>query len=393
MRKRIFAEVSAGTFGFPPRGYGGGERFAFGLAKALSEKLRAIIIDFGGYYENGVSEGVRIVRLRNPLRLEKGYGLLVYSWNAFTASVTLVLALVKGEIRLDRPILYFYNGLEYSIFRHLQVALLPNLQPVYVFRLQSPKWMDVSLLAWWHKALAIPTELYAISTADIAIFESEAVRDSVRRYCRIPTRYFVFPNAVDTDVFCKERYISRSKPNRILYAARIKRQKNQLAVVRAMATVVKEEPNAKLLLLGDPDEIDYYRKIRYAVSRLGIESDVEFHPSVTVEELNMIRAEYPIHIIYSDYTGFDVAVGETLAMAAACIFSDIPALRGFVEDGVNCILVPPNNADRLARVMIELLRNPARVRQLSEEARRTAISRLSWKVLANNFLDYVNQLT
>ena len=392
LQDRPFVEISAGTFNIPPRGYGGVERFAFGLAKSVSMKIQTVIIDFSNVREDIMFDEVRVMRLRNSLRLVKGRGLIVYSWNAMTASLVLFSSFLRHEIRLERPILFFYNGLEYGIFRRLQMVFIPSLRPLYVFRLPSPKWMHFSLVPWWQRILAVPTELYAISTASAVVFESDVVRDSLLEYHKMATKSYVLPNAVDTDYFSKEKYRAKSRPYGILYAARIKRQKNQLAVIRAMALVVKVVPEAELLLLGDPDEDDYDKIVRTEVSKLGIESHVKFHPPASIEELNMVRSEYLVQLVYSDYTGFDVAVGESLAMSAACIFSDIPTLRGIAENGVNCILVPPNNPEKLANAMVDLLSDPQKAKRLAAEARRIAVSRLSWQALGQGFLDFLSKL-
>ncbi|MEM0118739.1 MAG: glycosyltransferase family 4 protein [Conexivisphaerales archaeon] len=368
---------------FPPKGYGGGERFAYGLAKAMSVFHNVVLIHFGDKWQTNWQDGVKIITLQNRLYIRARNGRLVSYFNALTSMLELLFAFAIGRLYISKPILYFHGGLEYSVFQRLQMLILPRLKPVYVFRLQSPRSMDPSLLSGWEKILAVPTELYAVTSADLVIFESDAIKQSLSKFWREPRRSLVIPNAVDTEFFDRSRYNNNEMCKMgIFYGASIKRQKNQLGVVRAMAKVVAEESRAKLLLLGDPQELDYFEQVRKEVTRLGLERNVIFLSSTSIDVLNRIRVVYPIHVIYSTYTGFDVTVGETLALGATCVFSDTPPLKGIVKNNVDCVLVPPENPDALSKALIDLLRNEAKSRNLSRAARRTAETKLSFNAFA-----------
>ncbi len=64
---------------------------------------------------------------------------------------------------------------------------------------------------------------------------------------------------------------------------------------------------------------------------------------------------------------------RTLLEGASCgraiLTCDVPGCRALVRDGIEGILVPPNDAVALARAMVALARDPERVQRLGKAAR------------------------
>jgi glycosyltransferase involved in cell wall biosynthesis len=380
------AEISPGTFTVPPKGYGGVERMLFSLANSIYTEVRTTIIDFDKAEFRAIEGGVERIVIKNPFKLCRFRGLSVYSWNAMTSAFLLFLYYVRHKMYRKRLVLHFHNGVQFAFFRLAERLLFGSKNVQYVYSHHSPRWMNPRLLKMWEKMLAIPTELYSISHADLVTFESKAVFNAMFSYCRRLNNYTILPNGVDTDFFDQRNYSYTVEPYTIFYGARIKHQKDQLTVVRAFRKVLDAEPKAKLILLGDPEEMDYFSSVRSEVKRLGLSDHVKFIPSVDIITLNRYRLRFPINIVYSSYTGFDVAVGETMSLGVACVFSDIPTLDGIAKHGINCLLVPPGNADALASALLYLFSHPAEIQSLGKMARKTVEESLSWRVLSRNFL-------
>ena len=64
---------------------------------------------------------------------------------------------------------------------------------------------------------------------------------------------------------------------------------------------------------------------------------------------------------------------RTLLEGASCgraiLTSDVPGCRALVRDGIEGLLVPPNDAVALGRAMVALARDPERVQRLGTAAR------------------------
>lgn len=365
----------------------------FGLSKALSGRVRVVIVDFGSKSSSKLVDSIPILVLSNRLRFERNRGLFLGNWNALTSAFLLFLSMLKGELPRRRIVLHFHHGAQFSIFWILQRLFLGSPRLNCVYSHHSPRWMDPTLIPLWQRVFAVASELFSIKHADFVTFESAAVTKGISKVWRLPPRYMILPNGVDVNIFDKNRFNVAEESFSLFYGARIKRQKDQLTVVRAMAIVLQVEPRARLLLLGDPEELDYYDVVRKEVLRLGLDGFVEFHPSVSIEKFNHIRAKYPVHLIYSCFTGLDVSLGETLSLGVACILSNIPPVNGIAIDGVNCLLIPPHNVEALATAMIKLLQDPDLRKCLGKGARLTAEEQLSWTGLSSNFIELLNKCT
>ena len=379
-------EVSPGTSSVPPTGYGGSERMIFGLAKGLSNTCDVIIMDFGPRKKNLILDGVKISIVRNPFRITSNRGLMISTLNAFTSAFLLFFELKKRGSITPCTVLHFHHGAQFAVFSILQRVFAREMRFCYVYSLHSPKWASPTLLSIWMRVATVPSELYAVDHSKLVTFESKGVVSGMATLHKLPHHFMVLQNGVDTDYFERGRYGTAREPWGVFYGARIKRQKDQLNVVRAMTKVTKKCPGARLLLVGDPEEADYFDDVKNEISRLGFRNIVKLLPSVDIDSLNSLRASYPVHVIFSSYTGFDVAVGETFSLGVACILSRIPALEGIAEHGKNCLLVPAKDPDALAEAILELFGDKALRETICQGARSTAVEKLSWASLSKAFL-------
>ena len=87
-----------------------------------------------------------------------------------------------------------------------------------------------------------------------------------------------------------------------------------------------------------------------------------------------------------------------LLEAAACgrpiVATNVPGCRDVVQDGINGLLVPPNDPDRLASALAKLLTNPLLRSKMSKQTRLLAEQRFSSKHIVaqtlNLYLDLLN---
>jgi glycosyltransferase involved in cell wall biosynthesis len=68
--------------------------------------------------------------------------------------------------------------------------------------------------------------------------------------------------------------------------------------------------------------------------------------------------------------GIPVSLMEAMASGCAVISTSISGIPELIDDGVNGLLVPPADADALARAMQSLLESPDRAREMGERGRR-----------------------
>jgi glycosyltransferase involved in cell wall biosynthesis len=84
-----------------------------------------------------------------------------------------------------------------------------------------------------------------------------------------------------------------------------------------------------------------------------------------------------IVVVPSRGEGFGMVALEAAERGRAAIVSDVGGLPEIVEDGTTGLVVPREDVGALARAIVELARDPARVRALGAAARQRAVAQFS----------------
>jgi glycosyltransferase involved in cell wall biosynthesis len=137
-------------------------------------------------------------------------------------------------------------------------------------------------------------------------------------------------------------------------------------LVDAVALLRRDFPDLRALIAGDGPaekraELEAHiasRGVRDAVVLLGRRSDIAD-----------VIASFDLAIICSDFEGCPLSVVEYMASGKAVVATRVGGLPALVEDGVSGLLVPPRDADALARAVGELLRDPERRAAMGEQGR------------------------
>lgn len=171
----------------------------------------------------------------------------------------------------------------------------------------------------------------------------------------------VIPNALRALPTAAER-----REALILGIGRLVPQKGFDLLLSAFSAVAREQPDWRVAILGEGPERANLLKQRAA---LGLDDRVEFPGHVQDVESWMSRAGLVVQP--SRFEGFPNAVLESMGMGAAVISANCPAGPAeLIEDGVNGRLVPVDDVSTLARVMEELMVDPAMRARFGREAQK-----------------------
>lgn len=217
---------------------------------------------------------------------------------------------------------------------------------------------------------------------------SEAARQYHLRY--FPAEYSVIPNGVDMEQFSRPDLhpipeFADGRPN-ILFVGRLEKRKGLPYLIEAFVHVKREMPAARLIVAGAYDDLE---KIPFLlqVHHLGLR-DVHFVGRVTEEEL--ARYYHTADVFCAPNTGmesFGLVLLEAMASGAPVVASDIEGYHEVIDDGVQGVLVRPEDPEALASALVSLLRDPARRRSMSAAGREKA-ERYSWRIVAARVLEY-----
>ena len=169
----------------------------------------------------------------------------------------------------------------------------------------------------------------------------------------------VFPMGIDATFLEVGKNRERDLKNRsftILSNRNLLPIYNVSLLIRAIPVVIKEEPKARFIIVGEGPERE---KIEKEAEDLNISSSVQFLGRVPHEKMPNILAQTDIYVSTSLYDGTSISLLEAMGSGAFPIVTDIPANREWIVNGKNGFLVPTDEEGFLARRIIDAIRNHA----------------------------------
>ena len=143
------------------------------------------------------------------------------------------------------------------------------------------------------------------------------------------------------------------------------------ALLRAWELVRREVPEAQLRLLGI--------EARPATRVPGVESLGWVTDRAAIERE---YAEASVFVLPSRFEAFANALLEAMGAGLPCVATALGGTPEIVADGETGVLVPPEDAERLAAALLQLLTDPARAERLGRAGHAQVLERLNWRSVA-----------
>ncbi len=153
----------------------------------------------------------------------------------------------------------------------------------------------------------------------------------------------------------------------VLYAGRLRTRKAVAVLLEAVARARREVPGIALELVGDGEQRP---ALRAQAERLGIAGAVRFVGAVPRAEMARRLAAADLFCLPSLYEGLPLAILEAMAAGLPVVATAVAGVPEAVDDGTTGLLVPPEDADALARALAALAADPERRRRMGEAGRR-----------------------
>jgi phosphatidylinositol alpha-1,6-mannosyltransferase len=125
-------------------------------------------------------------------------------------------------------------------------------------------------------------------------------------------------------------------------------------LIRAVAQIQGPGPGLQLVAVGGGDDLPRLQKL---ASELGVADRVHFLQNLSREELAACYACGDIFALPSTGEGFGLVFLEAMAFGRPVVGAACGGTTDLVQDGVNGLLVPPRDPDRLAKALNRLLRD------------------------------------
>ncbi|MGE0684888.1 MAG: glycosyltransferase family 4 protein [Candidatus Binatia bacterium] len=181
-----------------------------------------------------------------------------------------------------------------------------------------------------------------------------------------------------------------SIPPVVVFAGRLVREKGADVLLRAFAMVVKQNPDARLLIAGDGPE-------RAALCALASQLDVTPQVSLlghrSLTELEHAFANAWVQVVPSLWEEpFGNVAIEAMMRGTAVVASRAGGLAEIVEDHISGILVPPGDSTALADALNLLFHKQEMADHMGQKGREIALARFGEKRFVGRFLSLYGRL-
>lgn len=205
----------------------------------------------------------------------------------------------------------------------------------------------------------------ALRSACHVFCPSAYLRDIALQWGLDPARVSVLPNPAPELPALPSRDTLRAElglgGHVLAFAGRLGPQKALGVALESVAAV----PDVTLVVAGDgPDRAALERRAK----GLGLEGRVRFEGSVSREQVLRLFRAADASILSSAWENFPHAVVEALAVGCPVIATKVGGVPEVVRDGVNGLLVPPNDASALAAAIRRFFDDGELRRRLADAA-------------------------
>jgi glycosyltransferase involved in cell wall biosynthesis len=207
---------------------------------------------------------------------------------------------------------------------------------------------------------------YILKRCSLLLPNSQSEYERLKRDFPETGSYCVVPNGVDTDIFYMP-VRDEVRGNKVLCAARIEPQKNQLNLIKA----IRGTPYL-LTLAGAvaPNHQYYYRQCREAAG-----ANVRFAGLCSAGEMAKMYREHRVHVLPSWFETTGLSSLEAAACGCSIVVTDKGDTRAYFGDHAS--YCDPSDADSIREAISEAMHQPGQY-QLLDEIK----DRYNWKVAA-----------
>lgn len=279
-----------------------------------------------------------------------------------------VLNLLKYKSRIvtDNRILELYRIEAELFFKNI-----PNKKILYILGNIKDLYNPYSKIKWskfpWayfkiEKNLILGMEkVYVVSNNGLEFYK--------HRYPSIAEKFSFLPTFVDNKKFypysSEREKIKRSfdfkikngfseKDKIILFFGRLEGAKNPLLLIDAFYSLVKNNSNIKLLVIGTGSlENDVIKRVK----KYDLQESVRLLGVVPQDDLIKIMKISDVFLMTSAFEGMPMSVLEALASGLPVVSTNVGEVKLVVRDGVSGLLVQTSSADSIARAVLEVLNN------------------------------------
>lgn len=166
---------------------------------------------------------------------------------------------------------------------------------------------------------------------------------------------------------------------------RLSAQKAPDVFVRAAKKIKERIPQAVFVIVGNGEQTD-------EVMAYAKENDLTLYVTGWTDEPYAYLKTFDVAMLLSRWEGFGLAIVEYMAAVKNVVATRVDAIPTLVEDGVDGLLVPMDDADAAAEKVVWLYEHPEEAKRMREKALWKVTERYDVKRVARQHVEMFNEL-
>jgi glycosyltransferase involved in cell wall biosynthesis len=157
---------------------------------------------------------------------------------------------------------------------------------------------------------------------------------------------------------------------------------NPSLAIKVLAALAPTWPDLRLTMIG-PDKGDgSLERARRLAQELGVAGHVEFRGPVPKLDVPRTIVDGDVFLNTTNIDSAPVTVLEAMACGLCVVSTNVGGVPYLVENGVDALLVPPDDPDSMAAAIRRLLTDPVFAQSLADRGRRRA-EQHDWSPIVN----------
>lgn len=390
---------------YPPGQHGGIGTSVCSLARTMARLGHSVVV--AGLYSPGfggqdffTDQGVKVYRFR--WRFDSKY---------FTSRGSVLFRVIQRLLKytglmeqdIKKSLARYHNELERIISEHkIDIVEMPDYNDYVRFtrshiplpKLSVPVVVKMNGSITYFAKEAGHTVAPHIFKTECGIIEQATAIAAVSKYTATKSaEYFgyannigIIPNGIETDIAPADHH---KDPHLVVFTGSLVQKKGIYQLAKAWNKVIHKKPDARLLVLGKGPQ----QKVITLLSAKA-KNTVSFKGHVDSRQLYQYLAKASIAVFPSYSEAFALASLEAMACGVAVINSERTSGTELIEDGVNGLLIDPDDPDQIAAAILLLLNDRSLVDALSANGQKKVKATFDiQKIATENIRFYINVVT
>ena len=381
---------------YPPDKFDGVGRSTHLLARGLFELGHHVhVITRGQSEQLAFYDGAYVHQIALRLNRYERYRLLPSTHATLNYSHAVyekvrLLYLTDGIQLVDSP-LWQVEGLVTEQSGLLPVVVRPVTAIRQIAELQHNRDQDLRMLGDLEQAL-LERAAFLVANSQATVKALQTVYDLPLSIPRDVVAYGIAPVS-DEAVRPVDPGRNDDKPLTVLFLGRLEKRKGILDLFAAIPRVLAQAPHVRFVIAGSDNRLADGFQAQHGMSypawfgrqHPGVAPAVQFLGAVSEEQLNKLYQECDLFVAPSLYESFGLIYLEAMNYGKAVVGCRAGGIPEVVDDGVNGLLVEPEDPEALAGAIVRLVRSPQLLHEMGLAGRSRLLQRFSYIHMARGF--------